>query len=96
MSGKKIIDGLHEAIECAERDGAGARMRLIRVPEQVDVKSVRSGLRMSQAEFANAFGFELATVKNWEQGRRMPEKPARILLRMIEEAPEAVARLLQA
>lgn len=96
MSGDKIIQGLHEAIDVAKGNSNVAHLRVIQVPENVDVKAVRARLGMSQREFALSFGFPLATVRNWEQGRRVPEKPARLLLRIIEDSPETVERILEA
>ena len=95
MSGAKILNGLYEAIEYAGGDVSKARVRLVRVPDHVDVRAIRNSLRMNQKEFAAAFGFPLATVQNWEQGRRKPEGSARMLLRIIEEAPETAERVLQ-
>ena len=94
MSGAKILDGLREAIEYADGDVSKARVRLVRVPDHVDVSSIRKRLNMSQKEFAAAFGFPVATVQNWEQGRRKPEGSARVLLRIIEESPGAVEKVL--
>ncbi len=95
MSGSKIIDGLNEAVKVSKGQNTNAKLRLIRVPENVDVKSIRAKLNMSQMDFSENFGFELSTVRNWEQGRRMPEKPARMLLRIIEESPETVEKVLK-
>jgi len=50
---------------------------------------------MSQEEFATQFGISPATLRNWEQGRRHPEGPARVLLNIIEREPAAVQRALQ-
>lgn len=61
----------------------------------VDVVRLRKSLGMSQERFCSHFGFRLGSVRNWEQGRRLPERPARILLRMIEEDPERVERFLR-
>jgi putative transcriptional regulator len=63
------------------------------VPE-VDVSRVRAKLRLSQEDFAAAFGVSLGTVRNWEQGRRHPEGPARALLAVIDKAPGAVMAAL--
>lgn len=95
MSGSKILEGLKEAIEYANGDASAARIRVVKVPDHVDVKAIRAGLKMSQREFAAAFGFPLDTVQNWEQGRRKPEGSARMLLRIIEEAPETAERVLK-
>lgn len=49
---------------------------------------------LSQAEFAARFGFKPSSVRNWEQGRREPELPARILLAVIEAEPKVIERIL--
>lgn len=90
MSGRKIITGLHEAIAHARGDHSVARVRVVRVPEQVDVKAIRQQLNMSQSEFARRFGFSVDALQNWEQGRRFPDSTARVLLRVIERHPEVV------
>jgi len=66
----------------------------VHVPETVDVKRIRTGLKMTQARFSSTFGFSLDAVKNWEIGRRTPESAARVLLTVIEREPLAVLRAL--
>lgn len=90
MSGRKIIRGLQEAIDHADGNASVARLRVVRVPEHVDVKAIRQGLKMSQSEFARRFGFSIDSLQNWEQGRRFPDGYARVLLRVIERHPEVV------
>jgi putative transcriptional regulator len=68
----------------------------VHVPDEIDVKAIRSKLGMSQARFAASFGFALDAVQNWEQGRRRPEGAARAFLKVIEHEPEAVKRALAA
>lgn len=94
MSGHKIITGMKEAIAFASGETSSARIHKMRVPDQVDVKIIRERLRLSQAEFAMRFGFSLSNVKNWEQRRRFPDGSARVFLKVIERAPEAVERAL--
>ncbi len=72
----------------------GAQALRIKVPDEVDVKSVREALGFSQEEFARRFGLDLATVRNWEQKRSRPDTAARALLRTIEKEPDAVTRAL--
>ncbi len=74
------------------------RMKAARVFKfrPADVKSIRLKLRKSQAEFALMIGVSLATLQNWEQGRRMPEGPARALLKIAADNPKAVANALGA
>lgn len=59
-----------------------------------DVKAIRARLDMSQSEFALMIGVSVATLQNWEQGRRHPEGPARALLKVASMNPVAVAAAL--
>jgi len=61
-----------------------------------DIKSIRLNLGRSQSEFALMIGVSVATLQNWEQGRRVPEGPARALLKVAAENPQAVAEALSA
>ncbi len=61
-----------------------------------DIKDIRLKLKKSQAEFALMIGVSLGTLQNWEQGRRFPEGPARALLKIAAEKPEAVIEALTA
>ena len=60
-----------------------------------DVKAVRSSLGASQSEFALMIGVSVATLQNWEQGRRRPEVPARVLPQIIDREPEAMIQALE-
>ena len=59
-----------------------------------DVQAVRAELGASQAEFALLIGVSVATLRNWEQGRRTPEGPALALLRVAARNPKAVVEAL--
>lgn len=59
-----------------------------------DVSAVRAKIGASQAEFALMIGVSVATLRNWEQGRRMPEGPALALLRVAAKNPKAVVNAL--
>lgn len=65
------------------------------VPPMPDVATLRRRLKLSQAQFASRFGFNVATVRNWEQGRVMADGPARVLLTVIANEPQAVIRALR-
>lgn len=69
---------------------------VVHVPEEVDVRAIRRRLDLTREEFAARFGFAKDAVKDWEQGRRQPERSARILLKVIEHDPGAVERALRA
>jgi putative transcriptional regulator len=55
-----------------------------------DVKEIRRGLRMSQGSFSVAYRIPLATLRNWEQGRRQPDAPAAAYLLAIKRRPKEV------
>jgi DNA-binding transcriptional regulator YiaG len=69
------------------------RVKLV-TPEHVDVRAIRSKMNLSQSEFAARFGFTPSAVRQWEQGRRYPHGPARVLLTIIDREPNAVRRAL--
>lgn len=62
----------------------------------LDVAAIRKKTGLSQERFARAFQISPHTLRNWEQGRRIPEGPARALLLAIDRDPEAVTRALAA
>jgi putative transcriptional regulator len=71
--------------------------RRIGPPETVDVKAIRTGLGLTQEQFALRFGLEVDAVQNWESGRRQPDTAARSYLRVIAAKPaEVEAALVQA
>lgn len=92
--GDEIITGLKEAIRFARGEDVGAKVHVVRVPNRIDVRLIRRKRNLSQAAFAHRYGFALSALRDWEQGRRRPERSARILLRVIEREPEAVERAL--
>ena len=55
-----------------------------------DVKAIRGHLKLSQQQFANLLGISLRTLQNWEQGRRSPEGPAKVLLKVAAKHPNAL------
>jgi putative transcriptional regulator len=54
------------------------------------VRDLRRRACLTQTEFASRLGVPVETIRNWEQGKRMPRGPARALLAVIAHAPEAV------
>jgi DNA-binding transcriptional regulator YiaG len=60
----------------------------------VDVRRVREEQQLSQPAFANCYGLEVDTIRNWEQGRYEPDGPAKVLLNVINHEPEAVVSSL--
>jgi len=89
-AGSRIIETLREAVDWAE----AIRVTTVEVPT-VDVRAVRRRLGLSHAAFAAKFGFQPATLLNWEQGRTRPDEPARVLLAVIARRPNAVEDALR-
>jgi putative transcriptional regulator len=81
---KELIESLTEACEHAEGKPAGIRTHVVEVP---DARAIRRQLRMSQQQFARTYHIPLATLKNWEQGRRQPDAPAAAYLQVIAKHP---------
>lgn len=69
----------------------GARMLAIVEP---DVKALREGAGVSQAEFARLIGVSRRTLENWEQHRARPTGPARALLKIVAANPRAAVEAL--
>lgn len=55
-----------------------------------DVKRIRANYKLSQSEFAALLGISVATLRNWEQGRRTPDGPARVLLQVAAKHPDVL------
>ncbi len=60
------------------------------VIDKTDVKRIRVNYRLSQGQFAALLGISVATLQNWEQGRRLPKGAARVLLQVAAKHPETV------
>jgi DNA-binding transcriptional regulator YiaG len=61
---------------------------------EIDVKALRARIGISQEAFAGRYGLDLATVRNWEQGRTRPDGPAAALLQLIDRDPDKIVELL--
>ncbi len=78
-------------------NGKPVRARVTYVPvPHIDVRKLRTKMKLSQTQFAARFGFTLDSIQNWEQGHRQPEGPARILLAVIARNPRAVEEAIRA
>lgn len=63
--------------------------RTFEFPE-TEVRAIREQFGLSQNKFAHLVGISVGTLRNWEQGRRRPEGPARVLLQVAAKHPEAL------
>ncbi|WP_312891076.1 helix-turn-helix domain-containing protein [Microvirga aerilata] len=67
----------------------------LRRPSVIDAAVVRSRTGLSQAAFARCVGVAIGTIRNWEQGRRTPQGPARALLARLDRIPRLVEQTLK-
>jgi putative transcriptional regulator len=91
----EFMEAMAEAVAIAEGRTRPARVHVVpvKVP-RLDVRLIRQKTGLSQNVFAARFGFSPGTVREWEQRRRVPTGPARVLLFVIDREPEAVLRAL--
>ena len=89
----ELVTSIQEAGEI--KRGSRKPSRVFEI-KPVDVKAVRRKLRRTQSEFALMIGVSVSTLRNWEQGRRTPDGPARALLKVATENPEAIEQALRA
>lgn len=86
---------MFEELKKSLREG-GAILRGDAVPsrsfvmKEPNARSIRKRYALSQKEFAELLGISLKTLRNWEQGRRKPQGPARVLLLVAAEHPNIV------
>jgi len=93
---KEDFDGLMRGLDEARAYARGRPVEGLRehVRQEVDVAEIRKRTGLSQAEFSRQIGVSAGTLRNWEQRRRKPEGPARVLLAMISRDPKIVERTL--
>jgi putative transcriptional regulator len=92
---REAFDQLVRSVRQAGRIRRGAKASRAFSFAPADVKAIRSKLGKSQPEFALMIGVSVATLRNWEQGRRTPDGPALALLRVASAEPKAVTRALR-
>jgi len=73
----------------SELSGHGVSAHTIHVPD-IDIKRLHDTQKLSQVEFASLYGLELDTIQNWEQGRNIPDRSTKVLMKIIERFPEEV------
>lgn len=87
-----ILKGAKEALEYSETKKK--ENYRVHIAKEIDVKTIRSKLNLSQREFAQKFGLTVDAVRNWEQHRRTPEGPTRVLLTLIDKIPDDIQKAL--
>lgn len=89
---ERLVESVRQAGRIRRNEMAPSRVTTIR---PADVRAIRTRLGKTQTEFALMIGVSPATLRNWEQGRRQPEGPARALLRVTARHPEIVEAALR-
>jgi putative transcriptional regulator len=89
-----LPDGSERPIATDPQAIASAAHHAARAGEARYARGVRGRTGLTQAAFAARIGVPVETVRNWEQGKRSPRGPARALLKVIEEAPDAAFAVL--
>lgn len=88
----RLMGGLNSAL--AHAQGNPPKGTRVHVPEVLDVAAIRERTGLAQPAFAETIGVKLATLRGWEQQRRRPEGPARVLLALVEKRPQVVIEML--
>lgn len=68
--------------------------RIVDDPAAERIVALRKRLKLSRQNFADRFGLDARALQDWEQGRRVPDRAARVLLTVIDNDPDAVVRAL--
>jgi putative transcriptional regulator len=89
----ELVASVREAGAIRRNEATPARVTRF---DDIDVKAVRENFHLSQPQFAAMLGISVGTLRGWEQGRRYPEGPARVLLRVAEAHPDAVLSVTRA
>ena len=84
---KELIASVREGGAILRGETAPSRKFVV---DKTDVKRIRVNYRLSQGQFAALLGISVATLQNWEQGRRAPKGAARVLLQVAAKHPETV------
>ena len=93
--GKEIEAALGEVVAHV-RGEAALPCRIVDAPAGEWLVALRKRLKLSRRKFADRFGLDVRAVQEWEQGRRVPDRAARVLLTVIDRDPESVVRALAA
>jgi len=92
----RVMAGLREARAIFDGTAAPGSYKLhhIEVPAPVDVKAIRAKTGLTQVKFAARYGFSAGAIRDWEQGRKPPEKSNRLLLALIDRRRDVIEELV--
>lgn len=87
----ELLESVRQMDEIVKGERAPSREYYIGA---VAVKEIRKATGLTQKDFAKRIGIEVATLRNWEQGRREPTGPAKALLTALKNDPKHVMQAL--
>jgi putative transcriptional regulator len=89
----KAFTEISEGLKDAAAHAKGEKSAVVEhTPEALNVRAIREKTGMSQQRFCATFGISLGTLRHWEQGLRSPRGAARVLLKVVENNPQAVIK----
>ena len=93
-------DELFAELVTSVREGGRILRRKTKPSRSIEIKepnvvAIRERYGLSQEQFAALLGISIRTLQNWEQGRRRPRGPARVLLRVAAKHPDAILDTLR-
>jgi putative transcriptional regulator len=83
----ELVESIREAGSIRRGEQPPSRAFVVDGP---NIKQIRSSFNLSQREFAAMLGISIGTLRNWEQGRRTPNGPAKVLLQVAARHPESI------
>jgi putative transcriptional regulator len=89
--GKALEEGLNEALAWKRGELALETVNVDPMPPE-RIRAIRKKVAKSVKEFERRFGIPASTMSNWEQGRRRPDPAGRLLLQVLELAPDIVEK----
>ena len=93
--GREVEAALGEVLSHV-RGEAALPCRIVDDPAAEHILALRKRMKLSRRKFADRFGLDARALQDWEHGRRVPNRAARVLLTVIDRDPEAVVRALGA
>ena len=91
--GREIEEALGEVLAHVRGD-IELPCRIVDDPTAERIVALRRRMKLSRRQFAERFGLDARAVQDWEQGRRVPDRAARVLLTVIDRNPDAVVSAL--
>lgn len=93
----KVYDDIMSGLAEVEAHLKGEKTAcIVHIPDEINVAKIREKTGLTQKQLAERMGVSRRTLENWEQGRRVPQGPARALLTVLSRNPKAVLDALAA